>query len=77
MHLVLEGGRCYRIWVGADGAVEATLEDEHGHRVAGAAEGGWLDEVCPRWSGSFGLVLAPGLDARAGAVLIGSRAAGR
>lgn len=59
MHLVLAHGRCYRAWIGADGAFTARLEDEHGHEIAdGASESSlWLDPVCPRWSGSFALVV--------------------
>ena len=71
LHLVLERGRCYRVWVGADGAVDARLEDEHGHAVARGE--GWLAEVCPRWSGSFALLVTPSDDARALAVLLAAR----
>lgn len=81
LHLVFERGRCYRVWVGADRAVEARLEDEHGHAVAagaGSIEGvGWLEEVCPRWSGSFALVVTSSNDARALAVLLAARPAER
>lgn len=73
LHLVLERGRCYRVWVGADGAIDAQLEDEHGHAVAQGD--GWLAEVCPRWSGSFALSVTPREDARALAVLLAVRRA--
>lgn len=73
LHLVLERGRCYRVWVGADGALDAQLEDEHGHAVARGE--GWLAEVCPRWSGSFALRVTPREDARALAVLLAARRA--
>lgn len=73
IHLVLERGLCYRVWVGADGVLAAELVDEHGHEVA-RGEAGWLTEVCPEWSGSFELVLAPGADARSAAVLVAARA---
>jgi hypothetical protein len=61
LHLVLDGGVCYRAWVGVDGPFAARLEDEHGHDVAhGEAEASlWLEPVCPRWTGSFALVVAP------------------
>lgn len=70
LHLVLERGRCYRVWVGADRAIDARLEDEHGQPVA--AGSAWLDAVCPRWSGSFALVVTPRGDARALVVLLAS-----
>ena len=73
LHLVFERGRCYRVWVGGDGAIEARVEDEHGHAVAGGTE--WLSEVCPRWTGSFTLVVTAREDARALAVLLAARAA--
>ncbi len=72
LHLVFEQGRCYRVWVGADGGLSASLEDEHGHPVATGGPG-WLGEVCPRWSGSFALVLAPAVDAREVEVLVAAR----
>jgi hypothetical protein len=72
LHLVLERGRCYRVWVGADRGLSAAIEDEHGLPVAPPASG-WLDEVCPRWSGSFALVLTPDRAARSAAVLVTAR----
>ncbi len=74
LHLVFERGRCYRVWAGADGAIDARIEDEHGHALARGE--GWLEEVCPRWSGSFALVVTSREDARALAVLLAARAAG-
>lgn len=72
MHLVLQHGRCYRVWVGADGEIEARLEDEHGHAVTRGV--GWLSEICPRWSGSFRLVVAPrDHGARTFAILLSAR----
>lgn len=61
LHIVLTSGLCYRAWVGADGAFAARIEDEHGHGVAGgeAESALWLAPVCPRWSGSFDLVVEP------------------
>jgi hypothetical protein len=73
LHFVLERGRCYRVWVGADGPIDARIEDEHGHAVARGE--GWLGEVCPRWSGSFALAVTSREDARALAVLLAGRAA--
>ncbi|HEY8431109.1 MAG TPA: hypothetical protein VIL20_22170 [Sandaracinaceae bacterium] len=61
LHLVLLHGQCYRLWLGADVPLRARLLDEHGHVVGeGAIDGGggaWLAPVCPRWSGSFELVV--------------------
>lgn len=73
LHLVFEHGRCYRVWVGADRAINAHLEDEHGHSVARGPD--WLTEVCPRWTGSFALVVTPREDARSLAVLISAHPA--
>lgn len=71
-HLVLQRGRCYRLWVGADGSVDACLEDEHGYPVARGI--GWLPEICPRWSGSFRLVITPrDYGARAFGLLLSAR----
>lgn len=71
LHLVLEHGRCYRLWVGADRPVDVHLEDEHGHVIARGPA--WLREVCPRWTGSFALVVASEEDARSFAVLLAGR----
>jgi hypothetical protein len=73
LHFVLERGRCYRVWAGADGVIDARIEDEHGHALVRGE--GWLAEVCPRWSGSFSLVVTSREDARALAVLLAARAA--
>jgi hypothetical protein len=73
LHLVFERGRCYRLWVGADGEIDARVEDEHGHAVARGVD--WLSEVCPRWTGSFALVVTEREDARSLAVLLAARAA--
>jgi hypothetical protein len=61
IHLVLREGECYRAWLGAAGSFSARLEDEHEHTIASAhAERSlWLgaEPICPRWSGSFTLVV--------------------
>lgn len=76
LHLVFEHGRCYRVWIDADVPFAARLDDEHGHVLARRAADPWLGEVCPRWSGSFELVLTPGGDAVGTAVvLVAARAA--
>lgn len=58
LHLVLEAGRCYGIYVAGDaGEVTVAVTDEHGHRLAterGDSEAR-LSGLCPRWSGSFEL----------------------
>lgn len=74
LHLVLEQGRCYRAWIGADGAFAARLVDEHGHTVASGDSDAslWLGEpaICPRWSGSFALVVEERASAEDLAVLL-------
>jgi hypothetical protein len=77
IHLVLERGRCYRAWVGADGAFAAQIEDEHGHVIARSdvEAAAWIgeDALCPHWSGSFALVVQPRAPAWDLAVLLVAR----
>ncbi len=76
LHLVLEQGRCYRAWVGADTPARARLEDEHAHVLSEVEAGAWLGEVCPRWTGSFALVVTTDTPGRGSmAVLVRERAA--
>ncbi|HJL20126.1 MAG TPA: hypothetical protein RMH99_30955 [Sandaracinaceae bacterium LLY-WYZ-13_1] len=77
LHLVLEAGACYQLFVVASPAgVEARLVDEHDRPIAEAGPAGWLGRpyrVCPRWSGSFGLELTPEGATRATVTLLLAR----
>lgn len=74
LHLVLEQGRCYRVWIGAEVPLAVRLEDEHGHvLIEESSEGAWFEEVCPRWSGSFALVVDPGDRGARAAMLVTAR----